>query len=158
MSHYISCVNEGIGHEIDWRSEMASSQSNALLRIVPVGSSHVTRAGRELVAKRRRVARPRPPGPAGQAAVFAAEEFFDGTIRNENTRRAYRHAVNQFLAWCEQRELELVRIAPRDVGQYLTSLAKKKTSIATRKQHLAALRHFFDGMVMRHAIILNPAL
>jgi integrase/recombinase XerD len=94
---------------------------------------------------------------AGQAAVFAAEEFFDGTIRNENTRRAYRHAVNQFLAWCEQRGLELFRIAPRDVGQYMTSLVKK-TSIATRKQHLAALRHFFDSMVTRHAIILNPAL
>ena len=31
-------------------------------------------------------------------------------------------------------------------------------SIATRKQHLSALRHFFDGMVTRHAIALNPAL
>ncbi len=94
---------------------------------------------------------------AGQAAVFAAEEFFDGTIRNENTRRAYRHAVNRFLAWAEERGLELVRIAPKHVGQYLTSLSKK-TGIATRKQHLAALRHFFDGLVTRHAILLNPAL
>ena len=93
---------------------------------------------------------------AGQAAVFAAEEFFDGTIRNENTSRAYRHAVTKFLAWCEERGLELVRIAPKHVGQYLRSLVKK-TGIATRKQHLAALRHFFDGLVTRHAIILNPA-
>lgn len=30
--------------------------------------------------------------------------------------------------------------------------------MATRKQHLAALRHYFDGLVTRHAIILNPAL
>jgi site-specific recombinase XerD len=30
--------------------------------------------------------------------------------------------------------------------------------VATRKQHLAALRHFFDGLVIRHAVILNPAL
>jgi integrase/recombinase XerD len=30
--------------------------------------------------------------------------------------------------------------------------------VATRKQHLAALRHYFDGLVSRHAIILNPAL
>ena len=81
---------------------------------------------------------------SGSAAVFAAEEFFDSTIRNDHTRRAYRLAVNQFLAWAEERELELSRIAPRDVGQYLSGLGKT-TSIATRKQHLAALRHFFDG-------------
>ena len=94
---------------------------------------------------------------AGSAAVFAAEEFFFGTIRNDHTRRAYLTAVNQFLAWAEARGLELVRIAPRDVGMYLSGLGKT-TSIATRKQHLSALRHFFDGMVTRHAIILNPAL
>ena len=94
---------------------------------------------------------------AGAAAVFAAEEFFFGTIRNEHTRRAYLHAVRRFLAWAEARGLDLPQIAPRDVGQYLDSLGKT-TSIATRKQHLAALRHFFDGMVTRHAIILNPAL
>jgi len=55
---------------------------------------------------------------AGQAAVFAAEGFFYGSIRNEHTRTAYRRAVDQFLAWCEERGLELVRIAPKDVGQY----------------------------------------
>ena len=111
-------------------------------------------AGRELVAGMSEL--PDIVHRAGQAAVSAAEEFFDGAIRND-TRRAYRHAVNQFLAWAEELGLELVRIAPRDVGQYLTSLVKK-TGIATRKQHLAALRHFFDGLVTRHAIILNPAL
>ena len=94
---------------------------------------------------------------AGQAAVFAADEFFYGTIRNEHTRAAYMHAVRQFLAWCEGRGLELIRIAPKDVGQYFDGL-RKSTGIATRKLHLAALRHFFDGMVTRHAIILNPAL
>ena len=95
---------------------------------------------------------------AGPAAVFAAEEFFYGVIRNEHTRAAYRRAVDQFLAWCEQRGLELPRIAPGDVGQYFDGIRKKNLSIATRKQHLAAVRHFFDGMVTRHAVILNPAL
>lgn len=94
---------------------------------------------------------------AGQAAVFAAEEFFYGAIRNDHTRIAYRRAVDRFLAWCERRGLDLPRIAPRDVGQYLDGL-RKELGIASRKQHLAAIRHFFDGMVTRHAIILNPAL
>jgi integrase/recombinase XerD len=95
---------------------------------------------------------------AGQAAVLAAEMFFYGRIRNENTRTAYRHAVDQFLAWCESRGLELARIASEDVTQYFGGLRKTNLSIATRKQHLAAIRHFFDSMVTRHAIILNPAL
>lgn len=40
----------------------------------------------------------------------------------------------------------------------LRRAGKKNLSIATRKQHLAAIRHFVDGLVTRHAIILNPAL
>jgi site-specific recombinase XerD len=95
---------------------------------------------------------------SGSAATFAAQEFFFGTIRNEHTRRAYLHAVKLFLAWVEKHGGgELVNIAPWDVGKYFLELAKT-TSIATRNQHLSALRHFFDGMVTRHAIVLNPAL
>jgi integrase/recombinase XerD len=95
---------------------------------------------------------------SGANATFAAKEFFDGTIRNEYTRRAYLHAVKRFLAWAEKHGRgELVNIAPWDVGTYFTELAKT-TSIATRNQHLSALRHFFDAMVTRHAIVLNPAL
>ena len=95
---------------------------------------------------------------AGANAVFAAQEFFFGTIRNEHTQRAYLHAVKLFLKWAEKHGGgELTQIAPWHVGQYFQGLAKT-TSIATRNQHLSALRHFFDGMVMRHAIVLNPAL
>lgn len=95
---------------------------------------------------------------SGANATFAAKEFFDGTIRNEHTRRAYLHAVKLFLACVEKQGLsELLNIAPWDVGKYFGTLAKT-SSIATRNQHLSALRHFFDGMVTRHAIVLNPAL
>jgi integrase/recombinase XerD len=100
---------------------------------------------------------------AGANAVFAAQEFFFGTIRNEHTRRAYLHAVRLFLAWIEKHGGgdplvgELTQIAPWHVGKYFEQM-KENTSIATRNQHLSALRHFFDGMVTRHAITLNPAL
>jgi site-specific recombinase XerD len=40
----------------------------------------------------------------------------------------------------------------------MDGLRNENTSVATRKQHLAAIRHYFDGLVTRHAIILNPAL
>ena len=95
---------------------------------------------------------------AGKAAEFATDEFFYGRIRNEHTRSAYLIAVRRFLLWAEARQLELRSITPRDVGIYIDGLRKENTSVATRKQHLAALRHYFDGLVTRHALILNPAL
>ncbi len=50
--------------------------------------------------------------------------------------------------------VELVSITPRMVGQYLVSLGD---SAAKRNLHLAALRGFFDRLVNRHVVILNPA-
>jgi site-specific recombinase XerD len=49
----------------------------------------------------------------------------------------------------------LQEVSPADVGIYLDELT---LSVASKKQILAGLRHFFDGMVTRHAIALNPAL
>jgi site-specific recombinase XerD len=92
---------------------------------------------------------------AGAAARFAFEEFLHGKIRNRFTRKAYLHAVKRFSDWCVERQIDLVRITPADVGRYLDSMT---VSTPTRKLHLAALRRFFDELVMRHVVILNPAL
>jgi len=91
---------------------------------------------------------------AGPAARFAWEEFLFGRLRNHHTRRAYGRAVGRFLDWCEQRDLRLQQISPRDVGHYMDELSG---ALPTKKQHLAALRHFFDQLVTRHAVMLNPA-
>jgi site-specific recombinase XerD len=94
---------------------------------------------------------------AGANAVFAAKEFFSGMIRNKHTRRAYLHAVTLFLEWTEKHGGgELGQIAPWHVGQYIEEMTTT-TGIATRNLHLSALRHFFDNLVTRHAIVLNPA-
>lgn len=94
-------------------------------------------------------------GRAGNAARFAFDEFFQARIRNRFTRKAYLHALRQFSAWCLPRNLELSRVAPGDVARYLDSLVGAPP---TRKLHLAALRRFFDELVVRHVILLNPAL
>ncbi len=92
---------------------------------------------------------------AGGAAQFAYEEFFYGQIRNPFTRKAYLHSFRLFSDWCMSGGLELVRVTPADVGRFLDSLS---VALPTKKLHLAALRRFFDGLVMRHVLILNPAL
>lgn len=91
---------------------------------------------------------------AGPAARFAFEEFFYGRIRNPHTRKAYLQAVQRFSAWCSSAGVDLIQVTPADVGRSLDAMA---VSIPTRKVHLAALRRFFDELVLRHVLILNPA-
>jgi integrase/recombinase XerD len=91
---------------------------------------------------------------AGGAARFAWEEFFFAEHHNPHTQRAYESAVRKFLSWCEEEEVELASISPGMVGKYLVGLGG---SAAKRNQHLSALRGFFDRMVQRHVVLLNPA-
>lgn len=91
---------------------------------------------------------------AGGGACFVWEEFFSGSIRNPHTRRAYTNAVRKFLAWCQGKGLELRAISPGKVGEYLDAMG---ASVPTTKLHLAAIRGFFDALVLRHVVLLNPA-
>lgn len=105
----------------------------------------------------------------GANARFAYDEFFAGE-ENSHTERAYRHAVNRFLAHCESLGVALNEVTPGIVGDYLKRLQAeiktkrgqpsrfKAASKPTRKLHLAGIRKFFDRLVERHAIALNPAL
>ncbi|WP_425399248.1 tyrosine-type recombinase/integrase [Aeoliella sp.] len=91
---------------------------------------------------------------AGAAARFAWEEFIYGRIRNPHTRAAYERAIKRFLAHCETLNKELPTVSPRDVGSYLD---EQDYAPATKKLHLSAIRNFFDVLVTRHVIMLNPA-
>lgn len=91
---------------------------------------------------------------AGSSARFAWEEFIYGKIRNPHTRSAYERAIRQFLSHCEALNKELPAVSPRDVGSYLD---EQDYAPATKKLHLSAIRHFFDTLVTRHVIVLNPA-
>jgi site-specific recombinase XerD len=91
---------------------------------------------------------------AGAAGRFAWDEFFYAEHHNPHTQKAYLRAVKAFLSWCEGQGLELPAITPGMVGQYLVGLGG---SAAKRNLHLSALRGFFDRLVNRHVVILNPA-
>jgi site-specific recombinase XerD len=86
-------------------------------------------------------------------AAFAAEEFFKATLNNEHTRRAYGRIAGRFLTWCDRRALDLRQVTPGLAGEYIGQLPG---SAPTKNQALAALRHFFDALVQRHAVALNP--
>jgi len=97
---------------------------------------------------------------AGGNARYAYADYFENHIASDYTRRAYRHAVHRFLNWCEAEGIELTRIPPGAVGHYIRTLTTtngKSASKPTQKLALAAIRKFFDAMVQRHAVVLNPA-
>lgn len=89
----------------------------------------------------------------GSGAVFAAQEFFFGKIRNPHTRRAYQTAIQQFLDWMAGQGTELAQISPMMVG---LCFDRHPGSPSTRQQNRAALRHFFGQLVVRHVCLLNP--
>jgi site-specific recombinase XerD len=91
---------------------------------------------------------------SGGAARFAWDEFFYAEHHNPHTQKAYMAAVKRFLAWAEGKAVELPAITPGMIGQYLVGLGG---SAAKRNMALSALRGFFDRLVNRHVVILNPA-
>lgn len=90
----------------------------------------------------------------GPAAEFAWGEFFLGTVRNRHTRAGYLRAVRRFLTWLEPTGVPLPRVTPGMIGTYLDALPLAAPS---KKVELAALRAFFDALVVRHVLVLNPA-
>lgn len=91
---------------------------------------------------------------AGEAASYAYVEFFAANIRNANTRLAYANAIKQFLRWCEAYGLGLRELNSVLVASYIERMPG---SPPTKKQHLAAIRLFFDHLVLRHVLGFNPA-
>jgi integrase/recombinase XerD len=118
--------------------------ANELVRVSPAGGRVATVEVKlpELVER------------AGGAARFAWEEFFFAEHHNPHTQKAYQSAVRRFLIWCEAEGVELIGITPGMVGQYLGAMSG---SPAKRNLHLSTLRGFFDHLVQRHVVLLNPA-
>jgi site-specific recombinase XerD len=94
---------------------------------------------------------------AGERAGIRFLEFFALTIRNPNTRRAYAHAVGEFLTWCAQAGLiSITAVQPLHVAAWI-ELQTQTLSAPTVKQHLAAIRHLFDWLVVGQVVLHNPA-
>jgi site-specific recombinase XerD len=84
-------------------------------------------------------------------------EFFAGSLRNRNTRRAYLRAVQDFFAFLEGRGVgTLTEIRPLHVAAHVEALTHSHAP-ATAKLRLAAIRALLDWMVVSQAIPSNPA-
>ena len=94
---------------------------------------------------------------AGDRASIRFLEFFASNIRNPNTRRAYAHAVGDFLTWCAQAGMSsITAVQPLHVAAWIERQTQT-LSAPTVKQHLAAIRHLFDWLVTGQVVPHNPA-
>ncbi len=94
---------------------------------------------------------------AGERASIRFMEFFAANIRNPHTRRAYRRAVADFLAWCEDVGVRsLAQVQPLHVAGWI-ELQAREHSAPTAKLRLAAVRHLFDWLVIGQVVPVNPA-
>ncbi|MDN7177799.1 tyrosine-type recombinase/integrase [Caballeronia sp. SEWSISQ10-4 2] len=94
---------------------------------------------------------------AGEWAGIRFLEFFASSIRNPNTRRAYAHAVGEFLTWCAQAGvISITAVQPLHVATWV-ELQTQTMSAPTVKQRLAAIRHLFDWLVTGQVLPHNPA-
>ncbi len=93
---------------------------------------------------------------AGERAGIRFLEFFALTIRNPNTRRAYAHAVGEFLTWCSQVGVtSITAVQPLLVTTWI-ELQTQTSSAPTVKLCLAAIRHLFDWLVIGQVVPHNP--
>jgi integrase family protein with SAM-like domain len=116
----------------------------------------VKRTGRSLGAVVREFPVPAVIADAGELAARRFLEFFAVTIRNKNTRMAYHRAACAFFAWLEQNQIGLVEVEPVHVAAYVETLLKTAAK-PTAKQHLAAIRHLFDWLVVGQVLAVDPA-
>src|SRR5271166_1694803 len=97
------------------------------------------------------------PGSSESKRQKTAEtllNILEGRIRNKNTRSAYKAAWRSFFAFCSKYKLELDRVKPYHFGLWL----KRQTgSVATQRQHLAAVRLLFDHLLEKGVVDINPA-
>jgi integrase/recombinase XerD len=90
----------------------------------------------------------------GTGPTEAFLEFFAVGLINPNTRLAYHHAADGFMAWFDRKGIGLKQIKPIHVAAYF---AHFPGSPRTKQQHLAAIRMLFSWFVERGALEMNPA-
>ncbi len=118
------------------------------MQILETSHGHLSQGGNQFAI-------PAVVANSGERAYHKFVEYFVGQIRNPNTRRAYGRAVNQFLAWCEQRGVtQLSEITYLAVASYTEQDSR---SPQTRLQHLAGIRQLFAWLVNQGVLSENPA-
>ncbi|MDJ0592304.1 MAG: tyrosine-type recombinase/integrase [Pleurocapsa sp. MO_226.B13] len=92
--------------------------------------------------------------------VFA--EFLDIDVSAgdaaEDTLKTYTRQLQQFLRWCDRRQLNPVTVTKEDIKKYRRwAIEQKKYKPATIALKLAVVRRFYQAAVEKGLLSINPA-
>lgn len=106
-----------------------------------------------------------PPQLVSPRERLAWEEFITGV--SPLTQIVYARAIRRFLHHLKATGVPVRAASPTIVHDYIDTLVAspghrqhrplRPASTRTRKQHLAAIRHLYHHLVLRHAAVINPA-
>lgn len=91
--------------------------------------------------------------------LFVILEFFKVKLRNENTRKAYLHAAEEFLLYVSHTApgIELDAILSLHVAAWVDEMERIGLAAASIKQRLAAVRMLFRALVEAQHLKSSPA-
>jgi len=100
-----------------------------------------------------------PTIPADSTESFRESiiNLFLTKLRNDDTRKAYKRVLSDFLGWLQKASLPLALVKAKHVALYVEELLEGK-SIATVKQSLSIIRSFFNHLSIDGIVENNPAL
>lgn len=99
---------------------------------------------------------PTVPVDASEAFLEALIDLFKVKIRNDNTRYAYKHALERFTSWATRQQIAFEDVRAGDIADYIDEIGQTY-AVTTVKQHLAILRRFFAHLEMAGVMDINPA-
>lgn len=96
---------------------------------------------------------------ASRGALFAILEFFKVKLRNDNTRRAYLYAAEEFLLYVSRTSpgIELEGILSLHIAAWVDAMEKAGLASPSIKQRLAAVRMLFRALVEGQFLKSSPA-
>lgn len=102
------------------------------------------------------------PVPAGPAAISVRQPAVEAgkAYLSENTRRAYLRDWKDFFGVEDLAQVtvaHVIQVTPAMVAEFRDALIRKGLGPGTVNRKLTSVRAFFDNMVLRGVIELNPA-
>ncbi len=77
---------------------------------------------------------------------------------SEDTIKTYRNRLQQFLYWCERRELYPALITTENIKEYRKYLVDEASGAATIRLSLLAIKHFYTAGVGESLVKENPVI
>lgn len=76
---------------------------------------------------------------------------------SENTVNSYRFDLTEFIKYLENEKIEITKVSPQDIQNYINLCAKRGVEATTIARYVSSIRTFFKYLVINEYIDENPS-